>query len=161
MKPGTVRTSIDLPRDLHRRLMRQQPARVARPGNSFSPRLDRLSLDVNVWLALLLEDHIHRPSARFWWDATDSTIAFTRFTALGVRRVLTTAGAMNGKPLSMDAAWRAYDRLFEDDRVGVGSGTSGSRNALSRIHLRSNRLTQGLGRRLAAGLRRRRPEEHW
>ena len=24
---------------------------------------------------------------------------------------------MNGKPLSMDAAWRAYDRLFEDDRV--------------------------------------------
>lgn len=24
---------------------------------------------------------------------------------------------MNGKPLDMDGAWRAYDRLFEDERV--------------------------------------------
>jgi len=24
---------------------------------------------------------------------------------------------MNEKPLHMDAAWRAYDRLFEDERV--------------------------------------------
>lgn len=24
---------------------------------------------------------------------------------------------MNGKPLSMNAAWAAYDRLFDDDRV--------------------------------------------
>jgi uncharacterized protein len=73
--------------------------------------------DVNVWLALLLEDHVHRPRARVWWEATDAAIAFTRFTGLGVLRLLTTAAAMNGKPLSMDAAWRAYDRLFEDDRV--------------------------------------------
>jgi uncharacterized protein len=73
--------------------------------------------DVNVWLALLLANHVHRPRARVWWDAADTTIAFTRFTELGVLRLLTTAAAMNGKPLSMDAAWRAYDRLFEDDRV--------------------------------------------
>lgn len=72
---------------------------------------------MNVWLAVLLEDHVHRPHARVWWEATEATIAFTRFTGLSVLRLLTTAGAMNGKPLSMDAAWRAYDRLFEDDRV--------------------------------------------
>jgi len=26
---------------------------------------------------------------------------------------------MNGKPLTMSAAWHAYDRLFEDDRVAL------------------------------------------
>lgn len=76
-----------------------------------------LSFPDVVWLALLLEDHVHRSRARVWWEATDATIAFTRFTGLSVLRLLTTAGAMNGRPLGMDAAWRAYDRLFEDDRV--------------------------------------------
>ncbi|HUI43560.1 MAG TPA: TA system VapC family ribonuclease toxin [Terriglobia bacterium] len=75
--------------------------------------------DVNVWLALLLADHVHRKTASLWWEATEGTIAFTRFTELGILRLLTTAGAMNGKPLSMDQAWRAYDRLFEDDRVAL------------------------------------------
>ena len=73
--------------------------------------------DVNVWLALLLADHVHRKKAVAWWDATDDTIAFTRFTELALLRLLTTAAAMNGKPLSIDQAWRAYDRLFQDDRV--------------------------------------------
>ena len=73
--------------------------------------------DVNVWLALLLADHVHRPQAREWWESTEAPIAFTRVTAISVLRLLTTATAMNGKPLDMDAAWRAYDRLYEDDRV--------------------------------------------
>ena len=73
--------------------------------------------DVNVWLALSLENHIHRPVAQAWWRAIDSTIAFTRFTQVSVLRLLTTRTAMDGKPLSMDDAWRAHDKLFEDVRV--------------------------------------------
>jgi uncharacterized protein len=74
--------------------------------------------DLNVWLALLLADHIHRPIAKNWWDSNDSdVIGFTRTTQIGVLRLLTTAAAMNGKPLTMAAAWAAYDRLFADDRV--------------------------------------------
>ena len=46
---------------------------------------------------------------------SSTTIAFSRFTQISVLRLLTTAAAMNGKPLTMGAAWRAYDRLFEDD----------------------------------------------
>lgn len=76
--------------------------------------------DVNVWLALLLADHTHREAAIEWWDSDSSeVIAFSRFTQIGVLRLLTTAAAMNGKPLGMDAAWQAYDRLFEDDRVAL------------------------------------------
>jgi uncharacterized protein len=74
--------------------------------------------DVNVWLALLLADHIHRLSASKWWDSENSeVIAFCRSTQISVLRLLTTSAAMNGKPLSMKQAWRAYERLFEDDRV--------------------------------------------
>jgi toxin-antitoxin system PIN domain toxin len=73
--------------------------------------------DINVWFAILQADHVHRARARVWWDNTEGIIAFTRFTEMAVLRLLTTAAAMNGKPLTMDAAWRAYDRLFEDDRV--------------------------------------------
>jgi uncharacterized protein len=76
--------------------------------------------DVNVWLAVLLADHVHRPPARKWWESDGSAIiAFSRFTQIGVLRLLTTAAVMNGKPLTMSAAWHAYDRLFEDDRVAL------------------------------------------
>jgi len=74
--------------------------------------------DVNVWLALLLEDHVHRAAAKRWWAADQSeTLGFNRFTQIAVLRLLTTAGAMNGKALTMSKAWSAYDRLFADDRV--------------------------------------------
>lgn len=75
--------------------------------------------DVNVWLALLLENHVHREAARFWWGAADATIAFTRLTQISVLRLLTTAAAMDGKPVSLNEAWRAYDQLFADERVGL------------------------------------------
>ncbi|MFZ0592270.1 MAG: TA system VapC family ribonuclease toxin [Bryobacteraceae bacterium] len=74
--------------------------------------------DVNVWLALLLGDHVHRAAATEWWRRDESeVIGFTRLTQLGVLRLLTTAAAMNGRPLTMPAAWDAYDQLFADDRV--------------------------------------------
>ena len=68
-------------------------------------------------MALILEHHVHRPAAQAWWKAGDSRIAFTRFTQISVLRLLTTHAAMDGKPLSIDDAWRVHDRLFEDDRV--------------------------------------------
>ena len=74
--------------------------------------------DINVWLALLIEDHIHRPSAVAWWRADRShRIAFSRFTQIGVLRLLTTSAAMNRRPLSMAEAWSAHDYLYLDHRV--------------------------------------------
>jgi toxin-antitoxin system PIN domain toxin len=74
--------------------------------------------DINVWLAILLADHVHRDLARAWWDADQSgVIAFLRLTQLGVLRLLTTAAAMNNRPLTMPEAWAAHDRLFADGRV--------------------------------------------
>lgn len=74
--------------------------------------------DINVWLALLIDDHIHRPTALAWWRACRSDqIAFSRLTQVGVLRLLTTSAAMNGQPLSMAEAWSAHDYMYLDDRV--------------------------------------------
>lgn len=73
--------------------------------------------DVNVWLALLLEDHVHRVLVRQWWDSAESGMYFLRLTQVSVLRLLTTSAAMNGRPLRMTEAWAAYDSLFDDDRV--------------------------------------------
>lgn len=82
--------------------------------------------DVNVWLALLLEDHVHRASAVAWWRVDRSeAIVFVRFTQIAVLRLLTTPAAMNQKPLTMSAAWAAYDQLFADTRVGLAQEPHG------------------------------------
>lgn len=73
--------------------------------------------DVNVWLALATTEHVHHGLAARWWKQASGRIAFSRITQLGFLRLMTTAAAMDGKPLSMAAAWSIHDRLFEDDRV--------------------------------------------
>jgi hypothetical protein len=73
--------------------------------------------DMNVWLALATAEHIHSAPAKNWWENEDGTIAFCRLTQLGLLRLMTTAAAMDGKPLTIAQAWRVYDRLYDDDRV--------------------------------------------
>lgn len=73
--------------------------------------------DLNVWLALTVSEHVHYRTARHWWGSGHGRIAFSRFTQIGLLRLMTTAAAMGGKPLTIDEAWRAYDRLYSDDRV--------------------------------------------
>lgn len=76
--------------------------------------------DINVWLALSYQRHIHYPSARSWFEQLDedSHLCFCRFTQLGLLRLLT-AGAIMGddEVLSQSEAWVVYDRWMEDDRV--------------------------------------------
>jgi len=92
-------------------------------------------LDVNVWLALILEHHVHRASALEWWKQTDSIAAFTRLTQLSMLRLLTTAAAMDGQPVTMAEAWQAYDRLLEDERVSLYGEPTG-------LEMRFRKLSQ-------------------
>ncbi len=77
--------------------------------------------DVNVWLALAAPEHVHAAAARRWWEYETNPIVFSRITQLGLLRLMTTAAAMDGKPLTMIEAWRVHDRLFDDDRVGFAA----------------------------------------
>lgn len=73
--------------------------------------------DVNVWLALAAPEHIHAAIARRWWEQESGAIAFSRLTQLGLLRLMTTAAAMDGKPLTVADAWRVYDCFYDDDRI--------------------------------------------
>jgi hypothetical protein len=74
--------------------------------------------DINVRLAFLMADHTHRHTALDWWGNGEAdSIAFCRITQPGVLRLLTNPAAMNGRPLTMNAAWKAHGRLYKDARV--------------------------------------------
>jgi predicted nucleic acid-binding protein len=93
--------------------------------------------DVNVWLALVHPDHVHRASAEKWWESDlTAVIGFFRSTQIGVLRLLTTAAVMNGKPLRMPEAWAAYDRLFVDERVAFFDEPRGIDDAFANMRAR-------------------------
>jgi uncharacterized protein len=73
--------------------------------------------DVNLWFALAVADHPHHRPALQWWEAEDSVVGFSRLTQIGFLRLLTTASAMGGWPLTNAEAWDAYAELMADSRV--------------------------------------------
>ena len=78
--------------------------------------------DVNVWLALTLQAHVHHQRARAWFEALDEDqdchLCFCRVTQLSLLRLLTTAAVMGKDEVrSQKQAWQAYDHWMEDSRV--------------------------------------------
>jgi toxin-antitoxin system PIN domain toxin len=76
--------------------------------------------DVNVWLALSYQRHVHHPAAKAWFERLDENarLCFCRFTQLGLLRLLTTDAVMGeDKLLSQAEAWLVYDRLNDDERI--------------------------------------------
>jgi toxin-antitoxin system PIN domain toxin len=78
--------------------------------------------DINVWLALTYERHVHHAIARRWFEALGegARLFFCRFTQLGLLRLLSSEAVMGEDgAMSQEAAWKAYDRWLEDERVGL------------------------------------------
>jgi predicted nucleic acid-binding protein len=109
--------------------------------------------DVNVWLALATAEHVHSAIARHWWGRETGRIAFSRMTQIGFLRLMTAAAAMDGKPLSMSEAWRVHDRLFEDDRVEFCPEPPSAEARFRKYAASRQASLQGVGGRVAAGLR--------
>jgi uncharacterized protein len=76
--------------------------------------------DVNVWVALTYERHIHHIVAREWFFSLPaaSRIFFCRLTQLGLLRLLNEPAVMGvDRALGQQEAWRTYDRWLEDSRI--------------------------------------------
>ena len=75
--------------------------------------------DINVWVALTYEGHVHHVRARDWYASVgvSARFYFCRFTQLGLLRLLTAKAVMGGEVLTQAGAWRAYDRWLDDQRV--------------------------------------------
>jgi uncharacterized protein len=77
--------------------------------------------DVNVWIALTLEEHVHHVRARVWFESISGSgrLFFCRFTQLGLLRLLTAEGVMgHDQVMGQAEAWRTYDRWLQDERIG-------------------------------------------
>ena len=75
--------------------------------------------DINVWVALTYEGHVHHSNAAEWFAtlSRDATLAFCRFTQLGLLRLLTAEAVMSDEVMTQPQAWLAYDRWLQDPRV--------------------------------------------
>jgi uncharacterized protein len=75
--------------------------------------------DINVWVALTYERHVHHVVAQDWLaDAgPDVRLLFCRFTQLGLLRLLSAEAVMGDEVMNQKDAWATYDRWLEDERV--------------------------------------------
>jgi|SRR5271154_5132899 len=67
--------------------------------------------DINVWLALASDAHVHHVAARSWFESLedDEELVFCRFTQLGLLRLLTLGGIMGKSVRTQQQAWAIYD----------------------------------------------------
>jgi uncharacterized protein len=76
--------------------------------------------DINVWVALAYDRHVHHTTARDWFDdlAPSVRLFFCRLTQLGLLRLLSSPAVMGpDQAKSQQDAWKIYDCWLEDDRV--------------------------------------------
>ena len=74
--------------------------------------------DVNIWIALAAEGHVHHVPARDWFTAQpDSSVAFCRITQMGLLRLLTNSKVMGGAPRTIPQSWEACAQLSADGRL--------------------------------------------
>jgi len=84
--------------------------------------------DINVWVALTYEGHVHHAIARSWFASAGDSLRlfFCRFTQLGLLRLLTAVPVMGKDEVMTQAeAWGAYDRWLQDERVAFLDEPSG------------------------------------
>lgn len=75
--------------------------------------------DVNVWLALADENHVHHLRAlAYWQDESAPAISFCRVTMLGFLR-LSTHPKVLSHPLTGEEAWKIYQRYRIEAKVSV------------------------------------------
>lgn len=75
--------------------------------------------DLNVWLALSVAGHSHNRDAWNWWNALpgDARLHFSRYTQIGLLRLLTNTSVMGEQVYTLKEAWAVYDRWLQDPRV--------------------------------------------
>jgi toxin-antitoxin system PIN domain toxin len=74
--------------------------------------------DVNVWLALTFDSHIHHPDAKTWFDGLSGQICFfCRMTQQGFLRLATSPIVFKHHALTLAQAWQKYDAFQSDARV--------------------------------------------
>jgi toxin-antitoxin system PIN domain toxin len=73
--------------------------------------------DVNVWIAIAADRHVHHDFARQWFDSAVAPVCFCRLTQMAFLRLLTNPKVMGEDSLSPAGAIAVYRQLASDERV--------------------------------------------
>src|SRR5260370_41238631 len=75
--------------------------------------------DVNVWLALAFQSHVHHSAARTWFERLPDgqDLRFCRMTQQGFLRLSTNPKAFGDEAVALLRAWEVYDALMNDPRI--------------------------------------------
>ncbi len=105
--------------------------------------------DVNVWLALTFDSHVHHPAAKTWFDALSGELClFCRTTQQGFLRLATNAVVFGDSALNLSEAWKKYDVFL----CVVCRRAGCNRASVAHVHPTAVVFTQGLERRLLGGV---------
>jgi toxin-antitoxin system PIN domain toxin len=90
-------------------------------------------LDINVWLALTDERHVHHSAAVHYWETQAAALTvFCRITMLGFLRLVTQPNLAN-PPLSPERAWETYRDYLHAPGVGFLQEPAGVDKHLARF----------------------------
>src|SRR5689334_18723921 len=81
--------------------------------------------DVNVWLALAFEYHLHHVAAKAWHEAANEASCFCRLTQQGFLRLATNPAVLQERAISLQKAWQIYDALLSDPRIDYAEEPEG------------------------------------
>ena len=90
--------------------------------------------DVNVWLALVNEQHVHHNAAVDYWNRVAAGRVFLcRITMLGLLRLSTNRSVMGGTPFTVGQAWDALQRIVDLPEIGFQGESDGLDATLRRF----------------------------
>lgn len=74
--------------------------------------------DINIWVALSFEAHLHHEVALNWFsESAARQIGFCRTTQQGFLRLTTNSKAVGSDAFTLPEAWGAYDLITSDSRI--------------------------------------------
>jgi toxin-antitoxin system PIN domain toxin len=74
--------------------------------------------DINVWIALASDRHVHHKTAKNWFaDIESGSAGFCRVTQMGFLRLITNRHVMGADVVTQKEAWQVYQNLSKDQRV--------------------------------------------
>ncbi len=90
----------------------------------YPPKLEGDLPDINVWLALVVQEHPHHAAARAYWSASDPQLGpskrwFCRVTMLGLVRLLCQPKVVGEGALTLQAAHALYTSLLATPDVAM------------------------------------------
>lgn len=106
------------------------------------PILKTFLPDVNVWLALATERHIHSRVVSRWFQTVGREQAvFCRVTQMGLLRLLTNSRVMGADVLTRAKAWEVCARMFRDARIRFMDEPPGLEQAWRQLTTRAQPAT--------------------